>query len=545
MREKHPIDERFKAALYEAEATPPDHVRAALAQRMGWDKAPKASGGIGTLPLLLVGVTGAALALFTWGPSSDNNVELTERTSTVETTLTPSTSGTTTVAPFGDGAATPATESVTGTSTTSASTAMSVVTNSTDATNRTSSPVNTGTLSTGSGHQRTAQGDGTRSAIQRSEGPRTTTAAGTDDNTRSATNNMARTSGTEQGDGITPVVAGALALSPNTPTNAAPAGTGAVAGNNAEPLPTPAHEDPAAPASALAGGDGPEPVIAGSNYAREAFGLALLDPVWAQGGQLELQPRPAMGYEPYVLSSGYWWWGPYAGYGTVRGSWTGPDAEELDRAEHWRSSGQVGLMGGRGWRSGFSVGAGVGMASVRSDLNHELRGPDTEVTVVDTAWVSNVYPGTDENVYTWSVVSSNSTIPGTTTPLSARNRYTVVQVPVSLWWHGQMRRWSFGAMAGVMGWIPTEREGTTLLRSGSDGLNTATDLADTQVDRRFGTQIHGLAGLSLGYTLTERLTLLAEPMLSAPIYSADDRPEPSLTRPTFQIRLQHELRSRH
>ncbi|HNU57476.1 MAG TPA: hypothetical protein PKN30_12875, partial [Flavobacteriales bacterium] len=38
MREKHPIDERFRA-LYEAEATPPSEVRESLAGRLDWDRA--------------------------------------------------------------------------------------------------------------------------------------------------------------------------------------------------------------------------------------------------------------------------------------------------------------------------------------------------------------------------------------------------------------------------------------------------------------------------------------------------------------------------
>jgi hypothetical protein len=270
--------------------------------------------------------------------------------------------------------------------------------------------------------------------------------------------------------------------------------------------------------------------------------VGLLDPRWSMADPATPAPLGGAAQDAYVLPAGYWWVGPYAGYGTVQGEWKGPDAEALDRAEQWRSSWQAGLMAGRGWRNGFSVGGGVGIARVRSTFLHESAGPATEATAVDTVWQEATYPG-NTTVHTWFVDSTTTVTPGPVTRTDARNRYTVLQVPVSVWWHTTMRRWTFGAMAGGIGWFPLQREGTTLLNSGADGTATAS-LGDGRVDRRFGMQLHGLAGVSLGYTLTEHLTLFAEPQLSVPLVGGDGRTAPALTRPTFQIRLQHELRSR-
>jgi hypothetical protein len=543
MREKHPIDERFKA-LYEAEAVPPDHVRAALARRMGWDKAPKSGGGgLSVLPFAIVGVAGVVFALLTWSPAPENTAAASGGTAIVENNLGPTgPQGSTNTAaivealgrerPAGTGNAPgqdPARAVDAGntgeTAQAATTTPASARTGHIDRTSTGPAIASAPALGQVQDGGRSSQADAAMRATTRASAAasRSKTDAGAAAGITTATV-QTNDPGTEPAGILTGsfVPANVPVLNTDRPITNEPLVTG-------DPIITSA--DPAAP--------GPMATSAG----REAFGLDLLDPLWAAGAALDPRPQHAPRMEAYVLPAGYWWIGPYAGVSTVQGKWTGTDSHELDRAEHWRSSSHLGLMAGRGWRSGFSVGGGIGLTWVRSDLDHELRGASTEVTNVDTTWAEAIFPGTTQHVYTWFIDSTHQVIPGAATQVNARNQYTVLQVPVALWWHGQMRRWTFGGTAGVMGWIPMAREGTTLMRT-ADGLNTSTDLADAQVDRRFGMQVHGTAGASLGYMLTEHLTLFAEPLLSTPLYAGGDGPSLSLTRPTFQIRLQHELRSR-
>ena len=83
-----------------------------------------------------------------------------------------------------------------------------------------------------------------------------------------------------------------------------------------------------------------------------------------------------------------------------------------------------------------------------------------------------------------------------------------------------------------------------MVRSGPDGTPTTLTLQDARVNDRFNVQLHGHLGFSVGYSLTEYNTVFAEPLITAPLLSFDGRNSPWLTRPVFQIRLQHAFRTR-
>lgn len=244
----------------------------------------------------------------------------------------------------------------------------------------------------------------------------------------------------------------------------------------------------------------------------------------------------------YVLPHGCWWIGAYGGMGTVSGRWRGDDATTLSGSETWRSTAQGGLLGGYEWRNGWSVYGGVGVARVRSAFRHETESAPQRITNVDTLWVENSMQ--DIPVYTWTIDSLVEVRPGSALRSDARNYYTAVQVPLNVAWHADARRLRYGAFCGVTAWVPTQRKGLTLVQTGSDAGFSTTSLTDVSVNERFGTQIHGLLGLSLGYSITEHFSAYAEPMISAPLFSFGGHDTPWLTRPLLQIRLQHALCSR-
>jgi hypothetical protein len=251
----------------------------------------------------------------------------------------------------------------------------------------------------------------------------------------------------------------------------------------------------------------------------------------------------APGAYGYVLPNGTWWVGPFLGIGGVRGEWTGQGVEELQASEQWRSTDQAGLYVGRSWRSGWGVASGVGIARVRSVFSHESTSTSQGVLDVDTTWVMNTYNDSPYSVYTWSIDSLVETHPGSVVRQDARNTYSAIMVPVMLSWHGMAHRVHYGAFGGVTAWIPSRREGLTLVGGSTDPGSTTTDLQDERVDTRFRTQLHGQLGASVGYSVMEDLGIFLEPMISVPITSANEQGAPWLMRSVLQIRLQYDLRS--
>lgn len=245
----------------------------------------------------------------------------------------------------------------------------------------------------------------------------------------------------------------------------------------------------------------------------------------------------------YVLPSGTWWIGPYLGIGTVKGTWKGADVDALEKAETWRSTTQWGMLVGREWRSGWGISAGLGLARVRSTFHHDDATQTSTITEVDTNWTPMVHSSGDI-LYSWQIDSLREEIPGEFVRNDARNLYTAVQIPLLLHWHADARRFRYGALGGVTAWIPMQRKGLTLVRSQQDAPPTTLALQDPKVNDRFSKQVHGVVGLSLGYTITEQISAYAEPMISAPLFSFDGDDMQWLTRPLIQFRIQYELRSK-
>lgn len=97
MREKHPIDQRFKV-LYDSEVDPPRSIRTHLADRMGWDKEPSASGPWRSWLLIMAGAAMAVLSLF------QRHTPTSTSSSNAQAELQPSPEGPPTHAPVPQGA---------------------------------------------------------------------------------------------------------------------------------------------------------------------------------------------------------------------------------------------------------------------------------------------------------------------------------------------------------------------------------------------------------------------------------------------------------
>jgi len=520
MREKHPIDERFRQAVYHGEADPPEAVHAAVAKHLGWSNTPQTGGYWWPMVIVAVGVISTGAALWAW-QDRPGQMALPDERSVAERQIVTST------------APTPDEKVVTPSSTAGPTT-----------------PVDQQAASSSSAFNASIEQRST-STERRSEG---TLSAPPAARTKTASGSTSTPSGTA-------VAAGAKASAPPSQGNtqqAKPNGERALTsgGRGTRPAALKGQDNQALPSATKSEGSAP-----GSTDIRtEPFAPATLSDPWKTALDLRstmMDPLPIAPHAhvaictprnralppSYVLPSGTWWVGPYVGIGTVQGVWKGADAAALQEAEQWRSTAQGGLLVGREWRSGWGVSAGLGVARVRSTFHHDNATGWSSVLNVDTTWTPTIYTSGDI-LYSWQIDSLLEERPSASVRKDARNLYTAVQIPVLLSWHADARRFRYGAFGGVTAWIPTHRKGLTLVRSQQDTPPMTLALQDPTVNDRFRTQLHGTAGLSVGYTITEQLSAYAEPMISAPLLSFDGGNTPWLTRPILQFRIQYELRSK-
>lgn len=502
MREEHPIDKRFKA-LYDAEATPPEAVHEALAARMGWSAG--TPGGAAWKPWVMAAsalvVIGVGIGLWMAGDQEVASTIVehgnTQQTSANSTNTTASDPGT-------GGAVTSLTDQGT-----------DHVVGEAAATSASNTTVQQNTATQESAEKKPVAAHG-RDRKVLAESASTLTAAGT--------NNA------ERPDAVRGNTASSGATTTTTAANNVHNADDEVGDGTAS-------QDPHGRSDVAFHRGG---TIATTGTDQQATWLAAIP-----------QPRidltagtPLAGRKQsdYVVPHGCCWVGAYAGIGTVNGQWRGDDASALSGAETWRSTAQYGVLVGREWHSGWSLSGGLGVARVRSSFSHEAQGSSQQYTQVDTTWIESAMQ--DIPVYTWMIDSLVEVRPGSTVRSDARNYYTAVQVPLTVAWHADVRRLRYGAFGGVTAWIPTQRKGMTLVQASPDaGLSTA-NLSDARVNERFGAQLHGQLGLSLGYSITEHFSAYAEPMISTPLVAFGDHDTPWLTRPLLQLRLQHALCSK-
>lgn len=214
---------------------------------------------------------------------------------------------------------------------------------------------------------------------------------------------------------------------------------------------------------------------------------------------------------PYVLPHGAWWMGVQFGWNEWNGGWRGEGrlAEELNAAETWQSGWQAGVVGGRTWRSGLSVSAGIEYASLKSRFlftEEQIDVSDSGMAMVlDTTWsVNAVAPDSSYVVYTYDIAYVPVEGLGGNVRYNATNRYALLSVPVELAYQWNLGRFTLAPRAGAaFNWF-IGRNGRTLMSSSTDGPPRAVPLSDASAADRFGLWITGSIGVDVGYALDER-----------------------------------------
>ncbi|MBK7295187.1 MAG: hypothetical protein IPI91_00270 [Flavobacteriales bacterium] len=539
----HPIDERFKA-LYDAEATPPEEVRAAIGHRLGWNKSVGNGVSFPSTLLLLVGVAGSALAWYHWSDTTTSTQQEFAAIQEHQKEITTEPAASYSEATTGQAAVTSEPTSQTEAGDIDQTTVVSEgqkdgITTSVpkvDKATKGNAPSRPNAVSTNKQSTLPATTDHKQNTVLATSAKQGESGPVAQKKEASAV--AAKTKGVESGiDKSEGVETGSSDTKEEQSGN-----TGTVAKN---------FDDEKTSSTAAKTDDLDEPEFTVGHSGTEAWiGPAVnIDRLDTRFALIDMeatakQPFTAKRVADYVVPHGNYWVSIYGGLSSVKGKWSGVDAEALDRSEDWKSGWQAGALVGRTWRSGFGVGVGAGVARIHSTFSDERSSISGEAADLDTAWTTSNYPGTEIPISTWFIDTTFTPISGPQIRRTANNQYTAIQIPLSLWWHKDIRRWKVGATAGVMGWIPMKRQGLTLARPTSDAEPAPTTLSSPETEPRYGIQLHGNAGLSLGFMLCEQLTLLAEPMISAPLYRGNENTSISLSRPTIQLRLHYDIHSR-
>jgi hypothetical protein len=209
--------------------------------------------------------------------------------------------------------------------------------------------------------------------------------------------------------------------------------------------------------------------------------------VTAPGPILQGDSTPA-----YVLKKGNWWVAVQGEWAMLNGEWKGTGSEvcELNKSETWRSGQGLGLVFGRQWLSGWSLGLGIGANKQRSRFLRREVEPGHSELVVDTTWTGT--PMGQVTNYTWDIVETTVVEPGVERDYSATNSYTRLRIAPEVGYQLlQKKRFSLGARLAPVMMIDIDRKGNTLVQTSSmDTLETAAAtgalaLTDASLDNRF------------------------------------------------------------
>ncbi|QQR88074.1 MAG: hypothetical protein IPJ76_07630 [Flavobacteriales bacterium] len=250
---------------------------------------------------------------------------------------------------------------------------------------------------------------------------------------------------------------------------------------------------------------------------------------------------------PYVLPHGTWWMGVQLGWNEWNGGWSGEGrlAEDMNASETWQNGWQVGLVGGRTWRSGLSISAGLEYARLKSRFLYTGSGTNSSdsinTMVLDTTWsVNAVAPDSSYVVYTYDIAYVPVESIGENVRYNATNRYALLSVPVEVAYQWNFGRFTLAPRAGAaFNWF-IGRDGRTLVASTNDGSPRPVGLSDAGAADRFGLWITGSAGVDVGYAVDERTQVFLGGGYSSLLLGGGDL-HPTLGGAQLRLRLVREF----
>ena len=241
---------------------------------------------------------------------------------------------------------------------------------------------------------------------------------------------------------------------------------------------------------------------------------------------------------PYVLPGAEWWVALEVGRHDVDRSWSGKDealVEALNGTEVPHPTWSAGALFGRTWRSGLGVSVGAAYEGSRYEFDHVEQQLPVD-SVIEYTYLVTLDTQVFVNTPATTVVYGEPT----ETRVTGSNSLGILQLPVELYWHAPVKRWSFGGRIGLMTELTLVRRGYTLVNDQELGLLSA-PCGEERFDSRYGPVLTGIIGADLGYTLTERWGLWLSPsyIRGLAAFGTTDQPWSMPERFSLRMRLSY------
>jgi len=234
---------------------------------------------------------------------------------------------------------------------------------------------------------------------------------------------------------------------------------------------------------------------------------------------------------------GYWWAGVSVTPQLSRYSWRS-DQAKLERALNGNGKliggVSLGVVAGRTWPSGISLGLGV--EADRMEQAYRSVDRRTEVqseTIVQLVTLNTqVFASTTETVNTTVIYESRA---------EGTDRRTRVRVPVELSYHLAAGRWRLGPRAAAVVEYTKVQSSSSLVVDSEDGLIRSRTLAQSDLNARYPLSVSALLGIDLGFSLSDNGRIIVSPFASralatfGPATDAQASPE----RYGLRLMLQH------
>jgi hypothetical protein len=241
---------------------------------------------------------------------------------------------------------------------------------------------------------------------------------------------------------------------------------------------------------------------------------------------------------PYVLPGAEWWVAVEVGRHDVDRTWAGTDdalVEALNGTEVPHPTWSAGALFGRTWRSGLGVSVGAAYEGSRYEFDHLEQQLPIDSVIEYTYLVT-----LDTQVFVSTPATTVIYGEPTETRVTGSNSLGILQLPVELYWHTPVKRWSFGGRIGLMTELTLVRRGYTLVNDQELGLLSA-PCNEERFDSRYGPALTGIVGADLGYTLTEHWGLWLSPsyMRGLTAFGTTDQPWSLAERFSLRMRLSY------
>ena len=239
---------------------------------------------------------------------------------------------------------------------------------------------------------------------------------------------------------------------------------------------------------------------------------------------VEAVPRTSAAVTPYVLPKAEWWIGVRATALNEQVTWQGDQerlVNALNAAEPATTNWALGLMGGRTWRSGFQIGAGL----LYERSERAFSAIDRQVTVDQE--VNTYYVTLNSEVFV-SQVDTITTVITVEQAVPTSQQRSLLRIPIEVGWAFDLWRLQLVPKAGLALDLHLQRDGTVLNMEGADGQLVATRPSDAVLRQRQPDVLLVTAGFDIGFALNEHWSMNIGPQMmwtAAALTRSTDQPQ--------------------